>query len=740
MEPFQLVIDRKIDRPDEGIPLGNGEIGCLVYGSAKKLVFSLDRGDVWDKSDSPEHTPGFSYASMVRLAKSGDMKTMRKIFDKPYMRPTPTKLPVGRIEFSFGEGLQKECFTLHMDTAECVFTAGSLSLRTFTHATQGVGMLKTNVRPVPRRIVHPKFGKPSKWDAVLEKLPHKSAISNKLKQIKYPAAQFSHTQVAGFSVDFFWQPLNDGTCFGIALGENADGQDTQLAYYVAYGTNAHTLQETLLSKVVSALRIGYDALFETHQDWWRQYHAKSSITVPDAYIQNRYNMGNYLLGAASRKGCYPMPLQGVWTICDDRTLPPWKGDYHHDLNTQMTYYSYLKANRLEQGECFLEYLESRTDRAREFAASFYGAKGICLPSVMDIDGYAMGGWPMYSLSPTNQLWLCQAFERHYTYTGDEAFLRRTAYPYMQQSAMCILSLLQEDDEGFYVLPISSSPEIHDNSRNAFLTPNSNYDQAMLLYIFSALARLAHILNETQEEQLWKDTLAKLRPLAVNQNHVLRIAVDADLKQSHRHQSHAMSIHPLRLLDYSKKEDAQIIDATIAKAVALGSKQYTGYSMTWLGEFFAVAKNGDKALAYLEIFWKYFCSVNTFHLNGDYTKQGYSDLQYRPFTLEGNFCALDVLQEMMLYAENGVLELFPAVPKKWRDVAFETLRAWGGVLVSAALVDGVFARAQFTAENDVSFHLRGDFTGMLFHGGTTSPAQEGVQVTLCKGETLCIEPA
>lgn len=169
---------------------------------------------------------------------------------------------------------------------------------------------------------------------------------------------------------------------------------------------------------------GYDALFETHKKWWAEYNGKSSVTVPDVYTQNRYNMGNYLLGAASRRGCYPMPLQGLWTACDDKFLPPWKGDYHHDLNTEMTYYSYLKANRLEQGLSFLDYLSSLTERGRAFAKGFYNAEGICLPSVMDIDGYAMGGWAMYSLSPTNQIWLCQGFERYYTYTCDIEFLKK----------------------------------------------------------------------------------------------------------------------------------------------------------------------------------------------------------------------------------------------------------------------------------------------------------------------------
>ena len=59
MDPYKLTISREIDRWDEGIPLGNGELGALVFGSAKKLTVSPDRGDIWDKSGSPENTPGF---------------------------------------------------------------------------------------------------------------------------------------------------------------------------------------------------------------------------------------------------------------------------------------------------------------------------------------------------------------------------------------------------------------------------------------------------------------------------------------------------------------------------------------------------------------------------------------------------------------------------------------------------------------------------------------------------------
>ena len=42
-----------------------------------------------------------------------------------------------------------------------------------------------------------------------------------------------------------------------------------------------------------------------------------------------------------------MPLQGVWTA-DSGGLPPWKGDYHNDLNTQTTYIAYQTAGLFDE--------------------------------------------------------------------------------------------------------------------------------------------------------------------------------------------------------------------------------------------------------------------------------------------------------------------------------------------------------------------------------------------------------
>ena len=410
-----------------------------------------------------------------------------------------------------------------------------------------------------------------------------------------------------------------------------------------------------------------------------------------------------------------MPLQGVWTA-DDGALPPWKGDYHHDLNTQMSYYHYLKANHLEEGECFLDYLWEMVPAARRFASEFYGADGICLPANTSIDGTPMCGWAMYSFAPASQIWLCQLFERHYRFTGDRSFLLHRAYPYLKETARFILCLLEEGGDGNLRLPLSASPELHGNGPDAWVTPNSHYDLSLLRYLFFQLVDLAP-LAAPEELPLWQSTLSRLPELAVNQNNVYRIAPDEDLHESHRHLAHLMALHPLRLTGYDTPENRAVFDACVANLEDLGTGQWVGFSFPWMAELYALQGNGEGAAAQLEVFWRYFCSPNGFNLNGDYKKGGFSSWHYRPFTLEANMCAADALQEMLLFSEGETLRLFPAVPARFQSAEFESFRAQNGLLISAKLENGRIVRAEIRAQQPC--------TVLLMGGEAVSPVCSGL---------------
>lgn len=709
-----LVFESTINRWDEALPLGNGDIGCLIWGKPGALRLSIDKSDLWDCSGAPEARCDFTYAALKQFVAENNQQKIHETFDYPYYKPTPTKLPAGKILIKLpAKGTVKSA--LDLATAGATISVGGVRLQSFIHARQNIGFVHINSEDCVFSIENPRYGKPAKPTRATKL---KSSISMSLKNLHYPAAEKGERVLGDIGMQYFTQQAGESLTYGIFLGARKTGQATTAAYTVVVGRDEGAIIEDALSVIVEALDKGYPANFEEHKAWWRCFWEKSSIELEDKFFEKQWYLGNYLLGSGSRKGGYPMPLQGVWTA-DNGELPPWKGDYHHDLNTELCYYSYLKANHMDEGASFTDYLLSLSRKAEEFARDFYAAKGLCLPSVMDIEGNALGGWAMYALAPTNQLWLCRAIEKHAVYLGDEDFLRHKAYPYMKASGEFILSLLQVDEHGRLVLPLSSSPEIHDNSLQAWLTPNSNYDLALMRAHFAGLVRLSERLSLPEDTDKWQGVLDRLDDLHIDEDKVLLLSRDERLRESHRHIAHLMAIHPLRLIEYDGENNRAVIDACVKDLEALGTSLFCGYSFAWLAELYAVQRNGEKARDTLEVFWRYFCSPNGFHLNGDYLDKGYSNFKYRPFTLEGNFCAVDALQEMLLYSEGERVVLCPAIPACWQNLSF-TLRAESGVLVTAVIKDGHLESVRLEALRDTRVVLE-------------CPREEPLTVRLNKGE-------
>lgn len=698
---LDLHFKKTVTQWDEAIPLGNGISGALLWGNPRGFRFSLDRTDIWELTPNPRiYEEDFTYEKMIELVKEKNEKEIRERFSDIYNYVLPTKLPAGKLIFDFGCD-DNVVSDLSLAKAEAKITIGEkVRLRSFLHATKKVGMIHID-QPVAEfsyYIDNPDFGVEGIDDPELGEVNSVNTAS--IKGLVYPAPQV----VADGDVKYFVQTIGHGLAYGIFAMQKVYPKYTEIAYIVATSNDGEDWIEDSLQRIADALDVGYNKMFVSHEEWWERYWGKSSITLPDQFFEKHWYITNYLLASCSRKGSWPMPLQGVWTA-DNGALPPWKGDYHGDLNLQMSYYHYAKANHLEEGESVIDFLWDLNDAGRKFAKTFYKTEGMCLPGVMSPLGDALGGWGMYSLVPTNQIWTAQIFERHYRFTGDKTFLAEKAYPYMKEAAECIMGLLEERD-GKYYLPISSSPEIHNDRIEAFLTPNSNYDLALMRYMFYTLAKLAVEL-ENGEEGKWNDMLEHLPELALNARNVLMLSPDEELKESHRHHSHAMAIHPLRLLDYEKGEERKVIDATIHALEVYGSGMWIGFAFTWMAEFYAIQKNGNGAAWQLYTFWKNTCSQNGFHLNGDYKKRGSSQFHYRPFTLESNMCAADALQEMLLQSEDNILELFPAIPEEWEEetVSFDTFRAERGLLVSAVLEENEVVSLTLKPEYDGKVYLR-----------------------------------
>ena len=133
----------------------------------------------------------------------------------------------------------------------------------------------------------------------------------------------------------------------------------------------------------------------------------------------------------------------------------------------------------------------------------------------------------------------------------------------------------------------------------------------------------------------------------------------------------------------------------------------------------------------------------FHLNGDQKGAQYSDLTYRPFTLEGNFAFAQGIHEMLLQSHKSFIEVFPAVPKEWKNVSFKTLRAEGAFLVSAKKENGVAIEVKIKSEAGGIVRIKLPFKTWINTGIDRSlikVEKDIVEMKTSKGQTIIFKNA
>ena len=206
----------------------------------------------------------------------------------------------------------------------------------------------------------------------------------------------------------------------------------------------------------------------------------------------------------------------------------------------------------------------------------------------------------------------------------------------------------------------------------------------------------------------------------------------------------MAVYPLGLLSPDKPEQQSLIDYSLKWLEKTGTRNWCGYSFSWAASIYARAKQADQAASMLKIFASNFCSINSFHLNGDQKGGQYSSFTYAPFTLEGNFAFAQGIHEMLLQSYNGYIEVFPAIPNTWKSLSFKHLRTEGAFLVSAKMENGNLTKIEITASENNLLVLKIPFTNWNVQGILRSTITDNGNniwsVHLKKGQKIIFTPA
>ena len=697
---------------DEGIPLGNGLLGALVWQKDSVLRISIDRADLWDSRPIEEFArPEFSFSWVTGQFQKGDYKPVQDLFDVPYDRdPAPTKLPAGALEFPLPKGVPLKSVDLRLEDAVCVVTwKNGMRFETFVEADkqrgwfqiQDVrGSMKPAIAPPPYNV------RSDKQEGV-----NSGPEGNDLRRLGYPPPVVN----VGRKEITYRQKCADGSSYLVSVRWSQTASKTVVGCWTITNSNPYPLTKPSVEPARVELTVEtYEAAYRAHATWWKEFWNHSSLRIPDSTLERQWYLEQYKFGSASRRGAPPITLQAIWTA-DNGRLPPWKGDFHNDLNTQLSYWPCYSANHLDEGLAFLDWLWQIKPVSERYTKTYFGTSGLNVPGVATLAGEPMGGWIQYSLSPTVSAWLAQHFYLHWRYSLDTSFLLSRAYPWTRAVAVHLDELARTDSSGKRQLPLSSSPEINDNRITAWFRETTNFDIALIRWLYGAAGEMALSLGKADDARRWQRIQSEWPDLALSDSGgKLLVAPGVELYESHRHFSHLMAIHPLGLLDWDKGEpDRQIIRASLSDLERLGTDLWCGYSYSWLGSMWARARDGEKAANALKTFATCFCLPNSFHVNGDQSGTGKSKFTYRPFTLEGNFAFASGLQEMLLQSQGGLIRLFPAIPASWKKTSFKNFRAEGAFLITAAMRDGSLDSVRIFPEKDALLKLLNPFSQKPF---------------------------
>lgn len=717
-----LVFDSLTKRWDEGIPLGNGWLGALIWQKGDKLRMSLDRVDLWDDRPMPE-IDKLKFKWVAEKVKLNQYDSVQKIGDEPYEKyAAPTKLPGAAIEIDIASFGKIKTSSLDIKTAIAkIEWENGIELETYISAVSnnGVFVLRNFKGDLDIDIIPPLYNSGKKG------AQGNSVEGQGLERLGYAKGNL----IKGRRALQYYQPCFGGMSYVVSVNLTYERSEVR-GHWTIIKMNDNIPDQDSNS---------FDTTKASHIKWWNDYWGRSSVTLPDKLLERQYYLDMYKFGCVTRSNTPPISLQAIWTA-DNGNLPPWKGDLHHDLNTELSYWPGYTGNHLDLTASFTNWLWKVQEENKRWTKDYFEVEGLNVPGVTTISGKPMGGWIQYSMSPTTAAWMAQHFYWQWKYSMDQKFLQEKCHPYFNSVGTFLSQLMIRKDKKVNELPLSSSPEYNDNGINAWFNKFTNYDLALVKNFYKEGYLVSY---DDKDLRNGKWLVATTLPgFSVNQTG-LTIAPTQDLDESHRHHAHLMAIYPLGLLNVEDPAEKEIISRSLRWLEKKGTRQWTGYSFSWAACIYARVNEADSAVSMLQKFASNFCSVNSFHLNGDQKGGQYSNFTYRPFTLEGNFAFAQGIHELLLQSHKGYLEIFPAVTSNWKDVSFNTLRAEGAFLVSAKKENGVITEVKITSEKGGQLNLRLPFKTWINTGISRSlihVENDIATIKLKKGQTIIFKNA
>jgi len=741
------------------LPLGNGRVGAMFYGSPDRETIEINEESLWSGRQIRETnhaTPADlqKIRELIfedRLAEAAQLSRETFLADPPRVRFYES---LGEIFIDFADKTDftdyRKALELSTATATAAWKKGITAYESECFVSEAYDALCYRVTATA---------------------PFSCTVTMKRGQDAYTAATAHDTLVLNGRTTYTPDPQygdgGEGMSFGARIKTITDGalqerhdhiavtDATYLIIYGAFATNYNVdtfdIDETrdyraALTACMDRLTAAdYETVKSTHQkDFAKLFSAltfeldapryadeptdirlekvKSGERVDTDLQTLYYQFGRYLLLTSSgMRATLPANLQGIW--CNG-FRPPWGSDYHTNINLQMNYWPAETGNCSDTVKPLVHFMQMLSRFGEQTAHDEFGARGWCINHTTDVfgrtgvhDSVDCGFFPM--AGP----WMCLNLWEHYEFTADRDYLREI-YPVLAGSCRFLLDYLCEAPEGYLTTSPSNSPE---NSffytepdgtrRGSMLTHGATIDFEIIYALFTRTAYACDTLGEDPSfaDEL-KATLDRLPPLRVSEKYGILCEWIHDydeVEPGHRHVSPLFGLHPADQINETNPAIFEAARNTLTRRLTYGGEggagcHKVGWSQAWMINFFARFKDGEAAFERVQGLLRNCTADNLFDFHPP-----------RLFQIDGNLGGAAGMAEMLVQSHLGtpdsrIIELLPALPKAWPAGYVKGIKARGNITVDMAWKDGRLTEVTILSPADREVTVR-----MPTNGRTTT---------------------
>lgn len=673
----------------EGFPMGNGNIGGMIWNNDNGIELQLNKNDLWT-----DLRPDEGNMSILKHA-----ARLKIDFGTPVFSWIHLKDFEGRLSLQNGEV-----------TYKAATSYSTTNIKTWLAHGKNVWVLECENIPDKNFL-----GDNSIATISLERLGSRAFAGWYSGYFpENTAVGIGDTQAVPSNRDMIIEEKGEGLHFAVAC--RIIGESSSPAIINTHRTEQKTGKNkfTILLSVVTeqestqpidaakrlldeAEELGVEQLKEDKDNWYKNFWSNSFVKLGDDYLENIYYLRRYLMAAGSQ-GEFPVAFNGgLWRW--NRDVLNWVTPHH--WNTQQQYWG-LGA----QNDCQLmvPYLNTYF-KMIPFGEALAKEKGASDEALLITEAHCFSGEQIgkdrgdmvNNFTPAAQI--ASLFWDYYSFTGDKEFLKNKAYLFMKKASLFYLDKLQWDKDKKEYYLISSLYESADINH----VKNSISDRDCIEQLFNNCIQAASLLNVDKVKiKQWNHVLKHLweRSYEEGENGEEVIAPAQEYYTEKRYSSWNWAsggsiAFPTGLIGVDEK------DSRLGKAVINLVKSRSEANAHYpLPEIAARMGLGDEALKYLingvnihQMYPQGLMHNVTGYPDNIYNLNSIHDLLNHRYTIRSQAffqCGMEsisnygtAMNEMMLQSNENKIRVFPAIPSTWDTIRIAfTLLARGAFIVSA----------------------------------------------------------